>query len=189
MSTSDQMRLELTLLLCLFIGLKLGGAIDWSWWWAMAPLWVPAIIAGVLLVVWFKLTQRKDATVEHFHGGGREVTRPLNEDDEFEMALNRSLGERVRSCDLDAEQLWGSLGNVKWTHRAGSTAFYSFRGAGDTVAAIRGEGNYLNWYCSAPDGFVRDWIASAMAAEGWVGTRVLPNTDKQSVASRDGGDS
>lgn len=25
----------------LFIGLKLTGYITWSWWWVLAPLWVP----------------------------------------------------------------------------------------------------------------------------------------------------
>ena len=32
-------------LLILFIGLKLTGFIDWSWWWVLAPLWVSVIIA------------------------------------------------------------------------------------------------------------------------------------------------
>lgn len=36
----------------LFIGLKLGGVIDWSWWWVLAPVWVPtAIILAILSVV------------------------------------------------------------------------------------------------------------------------------------------
>ena len=29
----------LSLLALLFIGLKLTGFIDWSWWWVTAPLW------------------------------------------------------------------------------------------------------------------------------------------------------
>lgn len=33
----------------LFIGLKLGGAISWNWWWVLAPLWVPAAI-GIAFV-------------------------------------------------------------------------------------------------------------------------------------------
>ena len=35
----------------LFIGLKLTGFINWSWWWVLAPLWVTAaaIIALALL--------------------------------------------------------------------------------------------------------------------------------------------
>lgn len=29
----------LGLLGVLFVGLKLGGVIDWSWWWVTAPFW------------------------------------------------------------------------------------------------------------------------------------------------------
>ena len=40
------------LLAVLFIGLKLGKVIDWSWWWVLAPLWIPIIILlGILIVV------------------------------------------------------------------------------------------------------------------------------------------
>lgn len=44
------------LLTILFIGLKLGGVIAWSWWWVLSPLWISAglavaIIAAVLLWV------------------------------------------------------------------------------------------------------------------------------------------
>lgn len=37
------------LLTVLFIGLKLTGAITWSWWWVLSPLWLGYAI--VLLVV------------------------------------------------------------------------------------------------------------------------------------------
>lgn len=30
----------ITLLTLLFVGLKLGGSITWSWWWVLSPLWV-----------------------------------------------------------------------------------------------------------------------------------------------------
>lgn len=37
------------LLTLLFIGLKLGGVIQWSWWWVLSPLWIPlGILIGVL---------------------------------------------------------------------------------------------------------------------------------------------
>jgi hypothetical protein len=43
-----------SLLFLLFLGLKLGGVIDWSWWWVTAPLWAPAaavvIIGGIVLI-------------------------------------------------------------------------------------------------------------------------------------------
>lgn len=32
------------LLAILFIGLKLGGVIDWSWWWVLSPLWISFLI-------------------------------------------------------------------------------------------------------------------------------------------------
>jgi len=39
------------LLTLLFIGLKLSDKIDWSWWWVISPLWLPAaVILGVLAV-------------------------------------------------------------------------------------------------------------------------------------------
>lgn len=37
------------LLALVFIILKLCGVIAWSWWWVLAPLWVP--VALVLLIV------------------------------------------------------------------------------------------------------------------------------------------
>ena len=36
----------------LFIALKLTGVIAWSWWWVLAPLWIPiAIVAGVCVSI------------------------------------------------------------------------------------------------------------------------------------------
>ena len=43
----------LGLLALLFIGLKLTGYIDWSWWWALSPLWIPlAVIGAIVGCVW-----------------------------------------------------------------------------------------------------------------------------------------
>jgi hypothetical protein len=42
----------LTLLLILFIALKLCGVISWSWWWVLAPLWMlPAVVLGICSVI------------------------------------------------------------------------------------------------------------------------------------------
>ena len=41
----------LPLLTVLFIGLKLTGYIAWSWWWVLAPLWIPIAIGLVLLSI------------------------------------------------------------------------------------------------------------------------------------------
>jgi hypothetical protein len=40
-----------TLLLVLFIGLKLTGVIAWSWFWVLSPFWIPLALAlGMILV-------------------------------------------------------------------------------------------------------------------------------------------
>lgn len=31
-----------------FIVLKLIGVINWSWWWVLAPIWIPIVIVLVL---------------------------------------------------------------------------------------------------------------------------------------------
>ena len=52
-----------SLLFLLFLGLKLTGHIDWSWWWITAPLWgsallVVCMILPIVLVVW-KIIDRR----------------------------------------------------------------------------------------------------------------------------------
>ena len=52
----------LELLFLLFLGLKLAGKIDWSWWWVFAPLWIPLALAGamiILAVLWIVIFERK----------------------------------------------------------------------------------------------------------------------------------
>lgn len=34
-----------------FIVLKLIGVIDWSWWWVLAPFWIPVAIFLVAIVI------------------------------------------------------------------------------------------------------------------------------------------
>jgi len=41
----------LMLLGLLFLGLKLAGFIDWSWWWVLLPFYFPLIIAGLAFMV------------------------------------------------------------------------------------------------------------------------------------------
>lgn len=47
-----------TLLTVLFVGLKLTGYIEWSWWWVLSPQWIPIAISltailiyGIIIVV------------------------------------------------------------------------------------------------------------------------------------------
>lgn len=40
-----------SLLTILFIGLKLGKVIDWSWWWVLSPLWISLGIGVVIFLI------------------------------------------------------------------------------------------------------------------------------------------
>jgi hypothetical protein len=42
-------RLFVSLLLLLFIGLKLTGEIAWSWWWVLSPVWIPFVLGLLFL--------------------------------------------------------------------------------------------------------------------------------------------
>ena len=52
-----------TLLLVLFVGLKLAGigvVADWSWWWVLSPLWAPLaafalVISGIFLAAFVRI--------------------------------------------------------------------------------------------------------------------------------------
>lgn len=41
------------LLTIVFIALKISKVIDWSWWWVLAPIWLPTAIfvAGILIAL------------------------------------------------------------------------------------------------------------------------------------------
>lgn len=35
----------------LFTGLKLCNVIDWSWWWVLAPLWIPFLFLIIMCAI------------------------------------------------------------------------------------------------------------------------------------------
>lgn len=39
------------LLLVAFIVMKMTGVIDWSWWWVLAPLWIPVFIVSIVVIL------------------------------------------------------------------------------------------------------------------------------------------
>lgn len=47
------------LLTILFIGLKLTGYIDWSWWWVLAPIWITTMVVVAIVAVVFVVVTRK----------------------------------------------------------------------------------------------------------------------------------
>jgi hypothetical protein len=49
-----------SLLTLLFIGLKLTNYIDWSWWWVLAPLWMPLTLVLVFLLFFIGILIAKE---------------------------------------------------------------------------------------------------------------------------------
>jgi hypothetical protein len=47
------------MLTVLFIGLKLGGVISWSWWWVLSPIWISLLVILLLvgIIVAIKLSE------------------------------------------------------------------------------------------------------------------------------------
>jgi hypothetical protein len=35
----------------ILVVLKLVGAISWSWWWVLSPLWIPLVVLAIFLFV------------------------------------------------------------------------------------------------------------------------------------------
>ena len=50
------------MLFILFLALKLMGYITWSWWWVIAPLWIPVAITICVLVIiaWYRMLLLKN---------------------------------------------------------------------------------------------------------------------------------
>ena len=38
-----------------FFFAKIFNKIDWSWWWVFAPIWVPAILATIIFIIFIGL--------------------------------------------------------------------------------------------------------------------------------------
>ena len=43
------------LLTLVFITLKLLNVISWSWWWVLAPVWIPTLIVIALIIIYISL--------------------------------------------------------------------------------------------------------------------------------------
>ena len=87
-------------------------------------------------------------------------------DDDFRELFLKQLRENE---DFGVE-LWSALANVGWYHESdteNTEISFSFRVAGSLIAYMLCHGDYMDWYCSGPDGVVSDFIADAMAAKGW----------------------
>lgn len=105
--------------------------------------------------------------------GGVMGGRPLNAADPFERAVAAAFGEIIRAGDqARSAEVWAALTGAIWVSPDGQRQGYTYRAAGDIVAAIQGEGDYMRWYCSAEiPATPPAWIAEAMASQGWTWER------------------
>ncbi|HJU20578.1 MAG TPA: hypothetical protein VJ770_29365 [Stellaceae bacterium] len=95
---------------------------------------------------------------------GPETARP---DLERDLGLSPRIRGLVRS-ELFATLLYGALCNTTWRHKATGTLWHcSWRYAGDVVAGLRCQGDYLDWYCSMGEGLVDEQVLAEIEALGW----------------------
>ena len=45
------------LITIIFVVLKLVGFINWSWWCVFSPLWIPALLFGVISIFLYKVSK------------------------------------------------------------------------------------------------------------------------------------
>lgn len=86
----------------------------------------------------------------------------------FESDLKEIFSDRMKQDGDFCKQIWSSLANVTWKHKKSYIEYAeSFRYAGGLIAEIRGEGDYMDWYCSGEYATVCDEIKKALAKKGW----------------------
>ena len=101
--------------------------------------------------------------------GGCDPRRPVNYDDPFEVSVYFQLGPKMVMNRSFCEDVWSALTNVTWVGDARhghARVGYTFRAAGDVIAAILDDGDYLDWTLGRP-GVVSDEIAKLMRKSGW----------------------
>lgn len=95
------------------------------------------------------------------------------EEPDFYEDFERLIGPIIKADVEGARAGWAALANVGWRHRSEPNRDENYRGpsfraAAGEIAEIRDDGShYMDWYCSARDGVVREDIARLMAAAGW----------------------
>ncbi len=92
---------------------------------------------------------------------------------DLRASLERDLARshRIRFCvqsELFAGLLYAALCSVFWRHKtSGEIWSSSMRSAGGIVAGLRGEGDYLFWYCWGHEGTIDEVVLTELAELGW----------------------
>ena len=105
--------------------------------------------------------------VEYGGLGGLYNRREVDNENLFEVAVQRLFGEEMKTNKDLCHRIWSSLSNVEWIHANGDTANFSFRAAGDMIAAIIEKGDYLDWCWNSPSAQVDPIFAEHMLEAGW----------------------
>lgn len=94
---------------------------------------------------------------------------------ERDMLASDRIRELVQAgSELFAGLLYAALCNTEWRHMAtGQTWSEGWRSAGGTVASLRGEGSYMDWYGSGDEGFLDEQVLGELRLIGW--QPVLPD--------------
>lgn len=92
--------------------------------------------------------------------------------DHFENAIKEYFGERMKTDEELCRKIWSSLANVDWYYIGERPLLlevsYSFRAAGGMIANIIERGDYMDWYCSGPDGIINNEFRYAMRKAGYL---------------------
>lgn len=92
---------------------------------------------------------------------------------ESELMNSKTICSKVLSDHVYATNLYRALSNMQWIKREvmpllkNDTWSCSWRYAGGIVANIRGEGDYMDWYCSGGEGSVTPEILEDLYQLGW----------------------
>lgn len=98
-------------------------------------------------------------------GDGKGPAKPPSL--ERDLAGSPGIGRRIAS-DLFARLLYAALCNTEWRHRETEAVWScSWRSAGGIVAHLRGEGDYVDWYCAGNEGLVDEGVLEEIEALGW----------------------
>lgn len=97
---------------------------------------------------------------------------------EWDLRTTDWIVKKVRESDVYAQNLYAAMCNNEFTKNEvwpilqGEIWSCSWRYAGDIIADILDEGNYLDWYCSGMGGPTGDMGASGYLSEGLVSDEI-----------------
>jgi hypothetical protein len=88
-------------------------------------------------------------------------------EDAFWAAVERTLGDALRTDEHLCVRLWSALSNTTWLHGDGLEAHFGFDGGVERIAKLRGEESDATWCQNGGSDGVHSEIALALEPEGW----------------------